>query len=443
VTGGGAPARRARRSLDVAGRLAALGLVVTAALADPPPARAGGYAINDHGARAMAQGLATAATLQGPETLHYNPAGLSELHAWNLSFGSTLLLASFDSTPEFPGDVTWHSAREHFVVPHLYLGKRLPGRWSVGAAVNSPFGLATEWGKDFPGRFISRLADLKTLQLSGLLAVRLPRGWSVGFGPTLTHGDVHLVRDVDLSIFRFGHQAEADLTGDGSSLGWRAGARWRGASGWAFGAAFSGDTSIRYRGRVDYTVPLLGSFSLDQAITTLFQDGSAATTLTLPATAIVGVGRAGARWTWGADIAWTHWSVQDQVVIDLEPIRVGDESLVVPEFTTNDWRDTWAVRGGVRRKVSDRWSWSAGGYVDPTPVPVRTADPLLPDSDRVSVTGGVTLRFRRFTLDLAGQLVRFEKLDTRGTTNELSALYDASVAAIAVTGGWSWGASAP
>jgi len=251
------------------------------------------------------------------------------------------------------------------------------------------------------------------------------------------------VRDVDLSIFRTGHFAEAALEGDGDALGWRAGARWRGSRGWSFGLAVHGETELRFSGGVDYTVAELGSFSLDQAIMTLFQDGPAATALALPLTGSVGAGRVGPRWSWEVSGTWTDWSVMDAVIVDLEPIEVGGQSLVVEEFVVNDWSDAVALRFGARRRVSDRFSWSAGAFWDQSPVPARTIDPLLPDSDRLSATGGATLTRGRLTVDLAAQLVRFEGADSKGTDNPFPAAWDGFVAAFAVTAGWTFGGGEP
>ena len=411
-----------------------------AALALAGTARAAGYAINDQGSRAMAFGLATSAALDGPETLFYNPAGAIQLgKGWHLSVGGAQILADFSSTPVETGTQTFKSSRTHFEVPHLYVARRFAGRFSVGGSVNAPYGLATEWPLDFPGRFLSRIADLKTVQAAALVGVALPRGWGVGLGPTWTTGDVRLFRNVDLDIFQPGAQADADLTGSGHALGWRLGVRWTGKSGWRFGFSARGDTNLTFRGKVDYTPPVFGSASLDRAVQNLFQDGPAGTTLTLPATLTVGVGRVHAKWTWGADLWWTHWSVLDKVIIDLEPIEVGGQSLVVEEFTVNNWRDVSSLRLGVKRQVGAHWSWSTGAYLDSSPVPRETADPLLPDSDRTSVTGGVTLWRGRFSLDLAAQLVVFDSLDTAGTSNSFPSAYDAAVKAISATCAWTWG----
>ncbi len=126
-------------------------------------------------------------------------------------------------------------------------------------------------------------------------------------------------------------------------------------------------------------------------------------------------------------------------MIDLEPIEAGGQSLVVEEFVVNDWSSTWAIRGGVRRRVGERWSWAAGAYWDQSPVPRRTADPLLPDSDRLSATGGATYDRGRFTLDVAGQWMRFDGQDTRGTSNPFPSEYQSSILGFAVTAGWRWG----
>ncbi len=435
-----------RRVASLTTRAAALALALAlVCVGAPATVRASGYAINDHGARALAQGLAAVATLDSPETLFYNPAGMTTLSGWSLSAGVTHLSLDVASTPLATG-LEVESARDAFDVPHLYVSRGLatradgsPGRWAFGLSINAPFGLATEWPADYEGRFISRVADLQTVQAAALAAVRLPRGWSLGFGPTWTTGKVNLVRDVDLSIFRRGHSAEADLRGDGSAWGYRLGARWQGASGWRFGLAFHGQTELTFAGDVDYTIVPLGAFSLDQAIETLFQDGPASTALTLPATAWAGVGHVGARWSFEVAATWTNWSVMDEVIVDLETIEAGGYELVINEFLTPTWHDAWALRAGARRKMNDRWWLAAGLGFDASPVPKRTADPLLPDSDRVLLSAGVTRQTRRLMIDVGLQAVRFEPLDTKGTGNEFESSYDSFALALTATASWRFG----
>jgi long-subunit fatty acid transport protein len=156
----------------------------------------------------------------------------------------------------------------------------------------------------------------------------------------------------------------------------------------------------------------------------------------------LGVGKVSTHGSWEAGVQWTHWSVMKSVVVDLDPIEVDGQSLVVEEFVVNDWSDAWAVRFGVRRFASPKLSWAAGAYWDQSPVPARTADPLLPDSDRLSVTGGLTWTLGRFDLDVAAQVVRFAGVDSRGTTNPFPAEWDAFVASLAVTAGWRFGGAA-
>lgn len=417
-------------------RLRASALTLALALSGPS-ALAAGYAINDQGTRALAQGLAAVATLDGPETLFYAPAGLAQLEGWHVAAGVTALGLDVSSTSSATG-VKAGSSRDRFEIPHLYVargGRRL----GLGLSVNAPFGLATEWPKDFEGRFISRIADLETVQVGAIAAMKLPRGWSLGFGPTWTRGDVRLVRDVDLSIFRRGHSAEADLHGDGSAWGWRLGARWAGGSGWRFGFTWHGQTDLTLDGGIDYTVVPLGAFSLDQAIATLFVDGPASTTLTLPATAWAGAGREGERVTWEAAVTWTNWSVMDQVIVDLAPVEAGGLTLVTTQFLTPRWRDAWAVRVGGRLKLAGPWSVSAGLGYDATPVPRETADPLLPDSDRVQLAAGVSHRRARLAVDLGVQALRFASLDTKDTGNPLEARYRSSALAFAATVSWRFG----
>src|SRR6185369_1505416 len=115
-------------------------LLLVALLALPAGARAAGYAINDQSARALGQGLAGVATLEGTETLFYNPAAADALRGWSLAAGMTRLSLDVSATPLEDG-LKYESSRDHFDVPHLYLvrgGLGAKQRWALGLSVNAP-----------------------------------------------------------------------------------------------------------------------------------------------------------------------------------------------------------------------------------------------------------------------------------------------------------------
>ena len=180
----------------------------------------------------------------------------------------------------------------------------------------------------------------------------------------------------------------------------------------------------------------LGAYSLDQAIERLFQDGPASTTLTLPASAWLGAGQANPKWGWEAGLTWTNWSVMKDVIVDLVPVESGGYSFVTTQFLTPTWHDAYAVRASMSRSLGAKWALLAGAAYDASPVPKRTADPLLPDSDRTLLSVGVSHASTHLTLDFGVQGVFFEPLDTKGTGNAFESAYDSQALAIGFTAGW-------
>src|SRR2546428_14177285 len=80
------------------------------------------------------------------------------------------------------------------VAPTVYATHRYSGGWAVGAGLNSPFGLGTEWKKPdtFTGRYVSTKAELRALNgnLSGAYAFNSK--WSVAAGGSALFSNVRL-----------------------------------------------------------------------------------------------------------------------------------------------------------------------------------------------------------------------------------------------------------
>jgi long-chain fatty acid transport protein len=387
----------------------ARGSVVLAVLAigllAPGPAFGSGYAIYEQGAEAMANAGAFTARADDPSALFFNPAGLLQLEGVRLDVGTNAIFltgSEFESAGSGQGfsqedNVAWPSS--------LYVTHKVSDRFAWGAGLTSPFGLKTEWGPTFEGRFISRESNLAVAHVGASAAFRVSTTWAVAAGIGWARADVReLSRNLDLSaLCGAGCEGFTKLTGDGTDVGWNVAARWAGASGFRFGGSFRSRMNPEIEGEVDFTVPA--------AVAALFPDGGASATIPLPATLAVGVGYVSKGKCEGEfDIVWTDWSAFDRLQIDIENETSFMGTPVVTDVDEiEEWDDTYSFRFGYAYHVNDRHEWRAGAYFDRNPVPDDHVRPRLPDADRISVQIGYGFRGKGgFTYDVAYQALFFD-----------------------------------
>jgi long-chain fatty acid transport protein len=109
-----------------------------------------------------------------------------------------------------------------------------------------------------------------------------------------------------------------------------------------------------------------------------------------------------------ADYQWVGWSAFKTVTLDFSQALPADESLA------QNYRDTSALLIGAEYAVRPAVRLRAGYFHNPAAAPDETVTPLLPESRRNHVSGGLGLNLGGATLDVAYQYVHHA--DRRGRT---------------------------
>src|SRR6185295_12884507 len=79
-----------------------------------------------------------------------------------------------------------------------YLAHQLTDRWRVGLGVTVPFGLRTNYDRSWVGRYHAILSELKTVDVAPSVAVKLPRGVSLGAGLDVQYAYAQLSNALDM-----------------------------------------------------------------------------------------------------------------------------------------------------------------------------------------------------------------------------------------------------
>jgi len=397
-----------------------------------------GYAIYEQGAKAMGNAGAFSARADDPSALFFNPAGILQFDGIQTQLGTT---AVFLTGSRFESSITGDdfSQEDNLAWPSsLYFTQKLGEDWAWGIAFTSPFGLKTQWGPDFEGRYISREANLAVVNVNANAARRLGKSWSVALGIDYAKADI---RELSRNISWEGTLLEGSpdgftkLTGNGSDMGWNVAARWASEKGWRWGGSYRSEMKPDITGDVKFE-------SIPAPAAAFFPNGAASAVLPLPATFATGVGYLSkGKWEGEFDIVWTGWSAFDHLRIDVK-----DNTLLLADVDqTEDWSDTLSFRAGYIYRLNDEHQVRLGFYFDQNPIPDEHVRPRLPDADRSSAQIGYGYAGKNgFTFDFAYQALFFDDRNVKGDPESADdpvqpGRYENFTHLVGVSFGWKFG----
>jgi long-chain fatty acid transport protein len=393
-----------------------------------------GYSVYEQGAKAMGNAGAFTARADDPSALFFNPAGILQLPGIQVSLGTTaVFLTGSEFHSSLTGD-TFHQDDNMAWPANLYYTQKLGDDWAWGFGITSPFGLKTQWGPTFEGRYISRESNIAVVNLNPNVARRIGRSWTVAAGIDYAKADVReLSHNINLG-FPVVPDGFVKLTGDGTDLGWNIAARWASEKGWRWGGSYRSEMKPDIEGHVTFEVPAIAAPA--------FPNGPATSSLPLPASFATGVAYlAPGKWEGEFDVVWTRWSAFDRLRIDVqnEPVAPLDVDQI------EDWKDTYSFRAGALYRLNQAHQIRLGFYFDQNPVPGEHVRPRLPDADRSSAQVGYGFAGKSgFTFDFAYQALFFA--DRTATGDPASAtdpvqpgVYKNFTSLVGVNFGWRFG----
>jgi long-chain fatty acid transport protein len=354
---------------------------------------ASGFALIEQSVSSMGTAYAGAGTAaEDASYIYFNPASMSRLEGTQVSGGLHVVLPE----TKFTGGATYNASNPNVIgaglagvdispvpgasndtdagvngyVPHFAYVRELSDRMNFGFTVNVPFGLKTEYGSGWVGRYSSIEAEILSVNLNPNLSFKVDDHVTLGFGISAIYANLIYKNMLDLG-FPGIPVGEDDSPAENDVDDW--------GFGWNFGALLEPTDSTRlgiaYRSKVD--IEMKGDFtSAALPATSSNVDASLPDTLLLSAYHEVNP-----QWAVMTDILWTQWSRIDALAIQL--------GSGVTNTIPLKWEDTYRYAIGASYKHNDRWTLRGGLAFDETPVPSPELRPsALPDEDRTWLTFG-------------------------------------------------------
>ncbi len=340
-----------------------------------------GFALYEGSARGNALGSAMTGKADDPSAIYYNPAGIANITNPSAMAGATIIAPSTKVKTRTPaGTVTTKSEDNVWVPPHIYATYPLKDRIVAGVGLYSRFGLGTEFDENWPGRYNSYDAEIKTLTLNPNLGLKLTDELTAAAGVSAMWFDLKLQRKLP---YLAGQDLNFKLKGDSYGYGYNFGLRYAPFEWVDLGAAYQSQIRQNISGTADIQVR-----STDA-------DGS----VTLPDMIFLGANfKPVKRVNFEVGGVYTRWSSYDSLQVNYQdPTVLGVKSTE----SKKDWHDVWRYQTGLEYWATEQLALRVGFIYDDTPDPGRTTDYMVPANDRRIYNIGAGYTVKQFTLDLS------------------------------------------
>jgi long-chain fatty acid transport protein len=368
-----------------------------------------------------------AAIAEDASTVWYNPAGMIRFDRPQLVVAASYIdlniktnavsASTVQGTPLTGG--AGKAPGQNALLPSLYYVHPLSKDFALGAGINAPFGLTTEYDSTWAGRYHAVKSEIKTINFNFGGAYKINDVWSAGAGVNYQKLNAELSQAVDFAtlcnLVGAGgvcggtggtNDGFAKVTADSNAWGYNLGVLAQLPNDFRVGLAYRSSMKQSLSGNFDITVPgnvpppVTGGLGL--------VNSGAKTDVTLPSSVSVSFYQQIDKWALMADLTKTNWS-------SLQELRIRFDSNQQNSVVTLNLKDTWRYSVGATYKLSDAWTLRGGLALDQTPVQsAADTTPRLPDADRTWYAIGAGWQMSRsLAFDFGYVLIKVDDAQVR------------------------------
>lgn len=341
----------------------------------------------------LASDISVAGSKSDPSVVYSNPASIGDLGKFITSAGVMYETLAAERKGSNGSSDTMKKTKA--VVPNFYVAKSFgEGRFGLGLAVISPYGLETEWSATSNVRYVATKSVLNMYNITPAISFRPSQKFAVGLGVDYFNTfDADLQKKVPVDVVNNiigvptagSADANSALKGDGSQWGYHTGLLFNPTESHTFGLAYHSEVKTRIEGNLEIT-------GLSGASTVVFGGTNfktkVHTDLFYPQNVQMGYKYSqGDKWEMGFNLAWYDWSSNTQLEISLPDATATQRSLAGAAVPLK-WRDVWSATVGGSYRFSDSWKLNAGAYYIPNVYPEETFSPAIPDLAKIGLSVG-------------------------------------------------------
>lgn len=350
-------------------------------LMSPLATNAAGFALIEQSGSGLGNAYAGAAAVaEDASTIFFNPAGMTYITGTQAAGALHLIKpnAEFNNngsqpapgagTPRPLGGEGGNIGDLAFI-PNLYFKTDINESVKLGIGVSAPFGLKTEYDKDWLGRFQAVKSDLKTININPALAFKVNDQLSLGFGLSAMWVQAELTSAVNL----VNREAFSTVKGDDWGFGYNFGAIYQATKNTRIGVSFRSKIDQHLKGDVKFQRPT-NPLSARQLAATANSDVNA--DVTLPENfSLSAFSHLNDTWDLMGDVTWTRWSRFKELAV----YRSSGALLI---NTPENWDNTLRYSIGANYKYSDAIKVRAGLAYDEEAISNQYRTARIPGNDR-------------------------------------------------------------
>jgi len=347
---------------------------------------ASGFALNEQSISGMGSGFAgRSSSAEDASTVFGNPAGMARLKSEQVSVGGATLFAKSDishTRSTFGGQEDGDMVPTT-TVPMGYYVKPIDEHWAFGVGFYVPFGLMTDYGSGFAGRYYANKSEVTTLTFQPTVSYAFNDRVSIGFGPTINRISGELSGMVPNPLSPGRNDGKLKSTGDDTALGFNVGILVQATDRTRLGMTYHSKVSYRLDAKTKVTDGLFSVLGVSGRSYDASLDVDTPESVDMSLTH-----QLNDDWTLYAGSTWTRWSRFKELTSKtqgLPPLLSAQLGSVTEE---QNWRDTWAHAIGAAYKLNDQWVLRAGLSVDQAPTNNIDQGPRIPTGDRKVLSVG-------------------------------------------------------
>lgn len=372
-------------------------------------AQAAGFYIQEQSVRGLGAAFSgSASNLQDPSTIFFNPAGMTQLQGTQAQAAVNLLIPNADvdnngttAPVGIPAGVGGDSGNPYdpTPVPNGFLSHQFNDKLWFGIGVTAPFGLGSDYGDTWFGRFDSTKTELAVIDIQPTVAYEIAPWASIGVGVNIQHSDADLRNSVNLAALALG-EGRNKLTGDDWGFGYSVGMQLKPFDGTTIGLNYKSEVHHELDGKIEINT-LAGA-----PVAALSSNGKAK--LVTPDHATIGIAqKLNDRWTVQGQATWFGWN-------NFDHISAYRDNGALASRVDQNYQTTWAFAVGAEYVASDSWTLRGGVQFDETPTTDEYRTTRTPDGDRIWASLGATYSIApQWDLDMAATYIDVDE----GTIN--------------------------
>lgn len=366
----------------------AAALVLTGVAAATSTALAAGFQLTEQSSLGAGRAYAGAGIVGDDlSAVHYNPAGMTLLEGTRFQAGGVWIGLNADYSSDISGE-SENGRLKGQMIPAGYVTHQVNDQVWLGFAMTVPFGMGTEYSKDWEGADRGTNAKIYTFDMNPSIAWKVNDFLSIGGGISVQYAKAEL----GMGLHGMGHgKVEAD------SWDW----------GYNFGLMISPTDKLRfglaYRSSIEHEAEgdtKLSNITSYQDLDKLLEGQNLAMTTTIetPDTVMLtGTWEATDQLRLSGLIRWANWSKFKELNIENDLPFVVESKLgpMASQFKNlsieNDWQDTWLFSVGADYRINSAFTVRGGIAYETSPIDRQeTRMAVIPDTDRVWLSLGAS-----------------------------------------------------